>query len=839
MQTNNKQLKQSKIQYEDKFNYNANDADMQMQEVDYNSIKLNEQNDTEMLRLIEQYLYNQGYQQIAKQLEDQSNVKMEDESVNQFKQKILQGEYFPQKSMGDQMPQNPLDSLQIPDYQQRQIQFYLYEQHYLELLERGLKIEAIMVLQKELVPRCSDKNKLQQLAQLITCQVALEEYVNGQNGYSNGHTQNDQLKLTSIDKEDFHDDQNNSLTKGDMPFPHQNDVSITKANLLTTTFIKNTEIRTRASWKGSEEEGRKELLEKIQKLIPPTVMMQPNRLQLLCKQAISQQIHSCKFHNVYQTQYSLLDDHICTKQMIPTKCIAVLKQHKDEVWTAIFSPSGKKLATQGKDNLVYLWSFTQVTDNRYVDAVSGKNQGLNNGYTQFSQKPYKYRIKCTHEIRAHNKCINSLTWTNTDDRWFVTTSLDCTAKIWDSRTGKLQCEIVGKHAESVTSAVFSADDSKLITLSTDKYMIVWDIRNCEDDLQTTSNNKQSLPYKAVELTRTETRCCLELVISQNRLVAKGQLHLHIFNIANGDGEDCLLSAFEDTDCQYELETEDKIFRVSLSKDGRYLLANISSEEPRIEMYDLDRKHIIRKFTGFKQQIFLLKCDFGGVNESFVICGSDDGLIYIWSKEKGDIIQKLGQNQLQQNEGDSFKNITTAKSAATQRKKRSILDNNHKHTVDLGAHTQVCNSANWCPSDPFIVASASDDQTVRIWGLEDMSPADVIIDKKEIKKIDGTGSGSTRYDNVGNSNGTNYEEEDDDDNDEDDDDDDEDYNENQDEDEEGDNDDDEDEEMNDESDDNAQQEGGASGRHGRANFMRGLIQIQEEYEDDEDWVEESS
>ena len=139
------------------------------------------------------------------------------------------------------------------------------------------------------------------------------------------------------------------------------------------------------------------------------------------------------------------------------------------------------------------------------------------------------------------------------------------------------------------------------------------------------------------MTRTETRCCLEIVISQNRLVAKGQLHLHIFNITNGDGEDCLLNAFEDTDCQYELETEDKIFRVSLSKDGRYLLANISSEEPRIEMYDLDRKHIIRKFTGFKQHIFLLKCDFGGVNESFVICGSDDGLVYIWSKEKGDII----------------------------------------------------------------------------------------------------------------------------------------------------------------------------------------------------------
>lgn len=63
-------------------------------------------------------------------------------------------------------------------------------------------------------------------------------------------------------------------------------------------------------------------------------MMQPNRLQYLCKQAIAQQIQSCKYHNVYKTHFSLLEDHNCTKQMLPSKCIAVLRKHKDEVWTA-------------------------------------------------------------------------------------------------------------------------------------------------------------------------------------------------------------------------------------------------------------------------------------------------------------------------------------------------------------------------------------------------------------------------------------------------------------------------------------------------------------------------
>lgn len=81
-------------------------------------------------------------------------------------------------------------------------------------------------------------------------------------------------------------------------------------------------------------------------------------------------------------------------------------------------------------------------------------------------------------------------------------------------------------------------------------------------------------------------------MSNSRLVAKGQQHFHVFNLGS-DGDDNLQEVIEDTDCQYEIEASDKIFRISISKDGRYLLANISSTEPRIEMYDLDRKQVVR------------------------------------------------------------------------------------------------------------------------------------------------------------------------------------------------------------------------------------------------------
>jgi WD40 repeat protein len=39
-------------------------------------------------------------------------------------------------------------------------------------------------------------------------------------------------------------------------------------------------------------------------------------------------------------------------------------------------------------------------------------------------------------------------------------------------------------------------------------------------------------------------------------------------------------------------------------------------------------------------MFIIRCAFGGYNEAFVACGSEDSIIYLWSKEKGDLIAKI-------------------------------------------------------------------------------------------------------------------------------------------------------------------------------------------------------
>lgn len=70
---------------------------------------------------------------------------------------------------------------------------------------------------------------------------------------------------------------------------------------------------------------RSKLLEELQKLLPPTIMVPERRLEHLVEQALVLQRDACQFHNSLDKEMSLYTDHHCGKDQIPSRTLQVSK----------------------------------------------------------------------------------------------------------------------------------------------------------------------------------------------------------------------------------------------------------------------------------------------------------------------------------------------------------------------------------------------------------------------------------------------------------------------------------------------------------------------------------
>ncbi|KAG9303962.1 hypothetical protein G9A89_005872 [Geosiphon pyriformis] len=245
-----------------------------------------------------------------------------------------------------------------------------------------------------------------------------------------------------------------------------------------------------------------------------------------------------------------------------------------------------------------------------------------------------------HILSDHEDFVSYVSW-SPDDSMLLTCGQDNELKLWNTQTG-ICVNSFKKHTEPVSACAWLPDGKSFISGSSDKTAYLW-------SLDGTVISKWS-GARIMDLAINKEGTKMVAICPDKKI--------HIYD---------LLTKLEEA----TLEENARITSICLSNDCKFALMNLESRE--IHLWDIDERRLVRKYHGQKQGKYVIRSCFGGIDQGFIVSGSEDSNIYVWDRDHATLIEVLS---------------------------------GHKGTV---------NSVNWSPVNPRIFASAGDDHTIRIWG----------------------------------------------------------------------------------------------------------------------------
>ncbi|KAJ6439024.1 Vegetative incompatibility protein HET-E-1 [Purpureocillium lavendulum] len=365
-------------------------------------------------------------------------------------------------------------------------------------------------------------------------------------------------------------------------------------------------------------------------------------------------------------------------------CLVTLEGHGDSVNTVAFSSDGLRLASTSDDGTVKIW-----------DATTGH---------------------CRETFRGYGDEVHSVAFSSNGLR-LASTSDDGTVKIWDATTCHCQARFQG-HGDEVYSVAFSAGGTRLATASADLTVKIWDATTgqCQETFRGHSRWVRSVTFSPDGM----------------RLAS-----------ASGDGTIRIWDTITN-DCQAMLQGhDDEVHSVAFSPDGMRLAS--ASGDRTIKIWDATTGDCRATLRGHDDKVASVTFSSDGMR---LASASDDGTIKIWDTMTGDCRATLRGHSdvvhsvtfspdgttLASASGDGTARIwdaTTADSPEGRRGQvrsttipvRSLvlawaLRYRPQATADCSRATlrgdnDEVNSAVFSP-DGMTLASASDDQTVKIW-----------------------------------------------------------------------------------------------------------------------------
>lgn len=337
------------------------------------------------------------------------------------------------------------------------------------------------------------------------------------------------------------------------------------------------------------EDSREVLWERVALLLPAHVVIPPRRLSVLLWQAVRYQQLHCVYRDVDQDSgdISLLQDYTYKLPPLPTRCIAQIDHHSDEVWFATSSYNGRYIASSSKDPTVLIWHFSPPATFSVARTLSG-----------------------------HTEPCLCIAW-SLDDEYVVTASSDRTIRLW-SLLEDNAIRVFAKHREPVTSVAWLHDSRHFVSAGFDRCIYLWHVDGSEVHRWEVQSRVQD-----IGISYDGTRM---VVVNSDR-------NLKVFDVSSRRE-------------LFSLPENDAVTSVHMSQLREDVLVNIaqqvssSQHAPVIRLWDIAARRVTQRYIGHFQSRFVVRSCFGGPREEFVVSGSEDAQVYIWHRHYGSLLEVL-------------------------------------------------------------------------------------------------------------------------------------------------------------------------------------------------------
>jgi mitogen-activated protein kinase organizer 1 len=283
----------------------------------------------------------------------------------------------------------------------------------------------------------------------------------------------------------------------------------------------------------------------------------------------------------------------------PTTPIARLTGHNGIVHAVAYSSGSQQyILTGSSDRTVRLYNPSKAPLSSTVTST-----GLINKY------------------QAHGYEVLSIDVNAANDR-FVSTGGDKTVFLWDVQTGQTVKRWSG-HAGRVNRGVFAGEgDSVVVSGSYDGTVKIWDVK---------SSN-----YKPI-MTLTEAKDSVTDVAIFDAEIISGSVDGRVRSYDMRMGL-----------CNMDVIGH-PITSLSVSKKGTELL--ISSLDSTIRLMDRHNGQLLKAYrdSSFVNTELRVRSTLG-LNDSVVVTGSDDGMVFVWDLLEGEVLHKFRHSEMKEGKG---------------------------------------------------------------------------------------------------------------------------------------------------------------------------------------------